>query len=174
MEGASVQFSNQSLMDWLSSQGNDRTTLKFGYSNSTIQLMIPRSELKAKLKKVGRVDPQLADILADDDLVFNVSCATMGSLVRYLSIDLSCLGRSKTTASNQLIYPPDFFGNNPPGTGPPPPLSNLLGWESSNISATFASVVASMTKFMRDTARPSTDSSLSIHRGEMQTWVTFI
>ena len=172
-----VPFSNQSLVDWLLTQGDDNylpgeeNLSKAG--NSTIQIRIPRSELKAN-RKIAKVAPQLAGLLPDDNLVFNVSRATMGSLVRYLAIDLSGLGRLNSTTSNQLIYPPDFFGNYQAGTGPPPPLVNVLG-ESENITATFANIAASMTKFMRDTARSSSDSSLApIQRGDTQTWVIHI
>lgn len=151
-----ARFSNASLMDWLLALDGDRS---LGH-NTTVQLYIPRDELAARV-------PELAG-LSDEHLVFNVTRATLGSMVRWLAVDLSGQGDYLApNGSGQLIYPADFFGG-----GVSPPLINILG-EAANITATLEAVAASMTKFGRDRARAS-DAAAASPAGETQVWIVHI
>ncbi|KAM7186723.1 Protein of unknown function (DUF3176) domain containing protein [Rhypophila sp. PSN 637] len=168
------RFSDASFLPWLLSATGRVSGADRGSNNSTMQLYIPRSEL---------TDANITGI-ADEDLEFNITRATMGALMRYLAMDLSGLNsryynnNSNLTGWNtQLIYPPDFYGNTLMN-GPTPPLINSLG-EAANVTAVMESIAASMTKFLRDrsdsvAAGNSFPTRRRVQIGETQLWVIHI
>ncbi|KAK4214974.1 hypothetical protein QBC37DRAFT_313170 [Rhypophila decipiens] len=168
------RFSNASFLPWLLSATGRTFGADMGINNSTMQLYIPRSEL---------TDANITGI-ADEDLEFNITRATMGALMRYLAMDLSGLNSryynnnsNLTSWNTQLIYPPDFYGNTLMN-GPTPPLINSLG-EAANVTAVMESMAASMTKFLRDrsdsvAAGNSFPARRRVQIGETQLWVIHI